>query len=192
MHNISLGYQVSGSGVGLFGVEMEVLVVGGGGDVDDVEGSVMAPDGGKGAYLSAAASELRSSLDALLLPAGNVGGLAAMLSGRQEDLPSVISMDVELLSASPTRRMQGQIEEERRRGRVVVVVGREDRLGAVSKSATTVFCFKPIRVFPKVTLSPPLTTDDITIGFVSVLWIILPLSLFVFLSCTIQHLYTFT
>ncbi len=103
MHNISSGYQVSGSGVGLFRVEMEVLAIVGGGDVDDVGGSAMAPDGGKGAYSRAAASELRPRLDALLSPAGNVGGLAAMLSGRQEDLPSVISRDVELLSAEAAK-----------------------------------------------------------------------------------------
>ncbi len=133
MHSISSGYQVSGPGVGLFCVEMEVLSVVVGSDGNDVGGSVMAPDGGKGAYSRAAASELRSRLDALLSPTGNVGGLAVMLSRRQEDLPSVISRDV---SGSwwrpprppPTRRTRGRLEEERRRGRVVVVVGREDCL----------------------------------------------------------------
>jgi hypothetical protein len=90
---------VSGSGVGLYRVEMELLVVIGSSDGDGMGGSVMAPDGGKGAYLCAAASELRSRLDALLSPTGNAGGLAAMLHGRQEDLPSVISRDVARLSA---------------------------------------------------------------------------------------------
>ena len=90
---------MSGSGVGLFCVEMEVLVVVGGGDGNDVGGSAMAPDGRKGAYLHAAALKLRSRLDAQLSPMGNVGGLVAMLRGRQEDLPSVISRDVEWLSA---------------------------------------------------------------------------------------------
>jgi hypothetical protein len=103
MHNISSGYQVSGSGLGLFRIEMEVLAVIGDGDGEDVGGSAMAPDGGKGAYLRAAASELRSRLDALLSPAGNVGGLVALLSGRQEDLPSVISRDVERLLAEAAK-----------------------------------------------------------------------------------------
>ena len=103
MNSISSGYQVSGSGVGLFHVEMEVLVVFGGGEGNNVGGSVMAPDGGKEAYLRTVASELRSRLDALLLPAGNVGGLAAMLSGRQEVLPSVISRDMERLLAETAK-----------------------------------------------------------------------------------------
>ena len=126
---------MSGSGVGLFGVEMEVLVVGGGGDVDDVEGSVMAPDGGKGAYLSAAASELRSSLDALLLPAGNVGGLAAMLSGRQEDLPSVISRDVERLSAEAAKAAADSMDTRAtRRGEKAGAGRRRRRAGRSSTS----------------------------------------------------------
>ena len=87
VHNISSGYQVSGSGVGLFHIEVELLVVGGGsnGNGNDVGGSAMALDGRKGAYLCTAASELMSCLDAQLLPAGNVGGLVAMLHGRQEE-----------------------------------------------------------------------------------------------------------
>ena len=84
---------------------MELLVVGGGsnGNGNDVGGSAIALDGGKGAYLCTAASELMSCLDAQLLPAGNVGGLAAMLSGRQEVLPSVISRDVERLLAETAK-----------------------------------------------------------------------------------------
>ncbi len=53
--------------------------------------------------MRAVASELKSRLDALLSPAGNVGGLAAMLSGRQKDLPSVISRDVEWLSVEAAK-----------------------------------------------------------------------------------------
>ena len=66
-----------------------------------------ADDGTDGAVSSsrAAASELKMRIDALIVarggsPEGEGGGLDAMLRGRQVDLSSVISRDVERLSAA--------------------------------------------------------------------------------------------
>jgi hypothetical protein len=139
MHNISSGYQVSGSGVGFFRLEKEVLVVVVGGDGDDVGGSVMAPDGGKGAYSRATASESRSRLDSLLSPVGNVWGLAAMLSGTQEDLPSVISRDVERLLAEAAKAAFDSTDmRATRRGEKAGVDRRRRQAGRSSTSCVQV------------------------------------------------------
>jgi hypothetical protein len=95
--------------------------------------------GRKGAYSRATASELRSRLDALLSSAGNVGGLAAMLSGRQEDLPSVISRDVERLSSGAAKAAADSTDvRATRRGEKVGVGRRRCWAGRLSTSCVQV------------------------------------------------------
>ncbi|KAL3777318.1 hypothetical protein ACHAW5_005954, partial [Stephanodiscus triporus] len=80
-------------------------------EVEELEIALRVDGGdGEGAYSRAEASELRSRLDALLSPAGNAGGLAAMLRGRQEDLSSVISRDVARLSAEEAARATADVD----------------------------------------------------------------------------------
>ncbi len=130
---------MSGSGVGLFRVEMEVLAVISGGNGNAVGGSAMASDGRKGAYSRAAASELRSRLNALLSSTRNVGGLVVMLSGRQEDLPSVISRDVEQLSAEAANAAANSTDARaNRRGEKAGVDCCHRRAGRLSTSCVQV------------------------------------------------------